>query len=413
MAKTINRLLIIFLFCYFNQSNAQNEDCNCKTDLIHLNSKIKKTPSYKLNKEDYSVLYKKSLEQAETQTSTYDCFVLLNKLLVSLNDNHCKIFGIDQAAVAEVLNNPEKLQAFKNSSAFKIFPRPSLNLDSLKSALSAMPNEDIQGVYSRKGYMSIGVYKDIKLDDYRAIVLKSESNIWEKGEVIYTLVPYGNNYILAIGGGITSKRLIAYPERIEQGFFLTMGFQKDISKTNYSQAPYPDSTYVRKEISLDITYLKVGSFNSWYPTLADAEKFYKSLEGTLTKKNVIIDLRDNGGGGNRNSDGLLEIIEDYITNNNVYILTNNRTASNAEQFTFKLKKYANLKTFGQRTSGTVAYELKDGNFVLPCGNYIAVLTSKKHSEFLEIESVGIEPDVELDINSDWLDQVITIIKEKN
>src|SRR5690606_29168244 len=168
-------------------------------------------------------------------------------------------------------------------------------------------------------------------------------------------------------GEIESKRMITYKKRIEMGFFLTMGFQKDITITNYSLSIYPDSTYVRQELSSEITYLKIGSFNSWYPTLSDAESFYKSLVGTLTKPHLIIDLRDNGG-GDRNSTLLLKIINEYLKESQVYLLTNHRTASNAEQFVFKLQDKENVSVVGARTNGTVVYELKGDNYVLPSNN---------------------------------------------
>lgn len=409
MRKNLRSLFtILSVLCFINTGFAQNETCSCKTDLALLHKKVKKTPSYKKNKEAFKELHATTKIEAEKLESGFQCFILLNKLLVSINDNHSHIYGTDKGAKAEIRNDPAKFEEFKKSTLFNSYPKPNLNLDSLKKSLVSKPVTDVEGIYSKKGYLEIGVYKSG--EDFKAIVLKTENQIWQKGEIIYHLVPYGNNYVLNIGGDIMSKWLMAYPERIENGLFLTMGFQKDIHLTNYSRSLYPDSTYVRKEISAETTYLKVGSFNSWYPTLSDAENFYKSLQGTLTKKNLILDLRDNGGGGNRNSDGLLEIIEEYIKENNVYLITNNRTASNAEQFAFKLKKFENCKSFGHRTNGTAAYELKNSNYNLPCGNFIAILTSKKHKEFLEIESVGIEPDTKLNMTSDWMTQILNAIE---
>ncbi|CAN0606212.1 unnamed protein product, partial [Ectocarpus sp. 12 AP-2014] len=37
--------------------------------------------------------------------------------------------------------------------------------------------------------------------------------------------------------------------------------------------------------------------------------------------------------------------------------------------------------------------------------YLAELTSKKHSEFIRYESMGVQPDVYLDYNQDWLVQL--------
>jgi hypothetical protein len=403
--------IFFILFCIVNQGFTQNDDCNCKTDLAFLHEKVKKTPAYKNDKTAYEAFYAQASSLAESLSSGYDCYILLNKVLQGLDDNHSVIYGSDEGAVAEIRDDSLKFNEFKNSALYNIYPRPNIDLDSLRQILISKEISDIEGIYSRVNYMTLGVFKN--QNDYNAVVLASENDLWQVGELMYTLVPYGNGYLLNIGGGITSKRLIAYPERIENGLFLTMGFHKDTASTNFSVAMYPESKYVRQEISPEISYIKVGSFNSWYPTLSDAEAFYKSLDGTLTKKNLIIDLRDNGGGGDRNSDNLFKIIKKYIKDNNVYLITNHRTASNAEQFVHKLSEYENCKTFGHRTNGTVAYELKDSNYNLPCGNSIAILTSKKHSAYLAIESRGIEPGVKLDMESDWLEQVVKLIEEKN
>jgi hypothetical protein len=55
--------------------------------------------------------------------------------------------------------------------------------------------------------------------------------------------------------------------------------------------------------------------------------------------------------------------------------------------------------------------VKNSNYTLPCGKFIAVLTSKKHSEYLEFESQGIEPDVTFNLNSDWINQLNNYIKK--
>ncbi|GJM34373.1 MAG: hypothetical protein DHS20C18_33740 [Saprospiraceae bacterium] len=395
------------------QGLAQSTECSCKTDLDFLNKKVKKTPSYKDNKVIYNNLYLQTLKEIDGLDSSYDCYVLLNKLMLALNDNHSKVYGVDKGATEDIRNDSIELSVFENSKIFHIYPRPNINLDSLRGDLKSKATNQIEGIYFRKKYMTIGVYKIEKENGYKAIVLDSETKIWEPGEIIYTLIPYGKDYLLSVGGNITSKRLIAYTERIEDGIFLTMGFQKDVSKTNFSASLYPDSTYVRKEISSETTYLKIGSFNAWYPTLSDAENFYQSLEGTLTKRNLIVDLRDNGGGGDRNSDILLKILKDYIKESKVYVITNNRTASNAEQFAYKLSQFENCETFGNRTNGTAAYELVDDNYNLPCGGFLVVLSSKRHAEYMKIESAGLEPKVKFTMETDWVNQLQNYIQEKN
>jgi C-terminal processing protease CtpA/Prc len=206
---------------------------------------------------------------------------------------------------------------------------------------------------------------------------------------------------------------MAYTERIENGFFFYMGFQKDVTQTDYSSIMPSESTYYREELSDEVTYLKIGSFSSWNPTLSDAVKFYKTLEGNLNKSNLIIDLRNNGGGGNRNSDILFKQLINYAKKNKIYVLINHRTASNAEQFAQKLSTLENCQIFGSRTYGSLAYEIKNSNYTLPCGNFIAVLTSKKHTDFIEYESQGITPDVIFDIDTDWIVQLNNYISKHN
>jgi hypothetical protein len=279
--------------------------------------------------------------------------------------------------------------------------------------LSSKQKADIEGIYTINDFMTLGVYKNKKENNYLAIVLNSETDIWVKGEIVYTLVPFGSDHVLSIGGSLSAKRLIAYTERIADGFFYFMGFQKDSTQTNYSNKALSDKTYYRKELNNKITYLKIGSFNSWYPTLSDAEKFYKTLDGSLAKNNLIIDLRNNGGGGDRNSDILYKIVKSYAKKNKVYVLINHGTMSNAEQFAYRLSKLANCQLFGDKTNGTLAYEIKDSNYTLPCGNFVAVLTSKKIKEYLEFESQGIKPNVTLNKETDWVTQLIDFIEKNN
>ena len=392
--------------------NAQNKSCTCKENLEFLNKKVKKTPSYKKNKTVYKDQFLKLEKNIENLNSAYECYVQLNKLMLSLTDNHSRLYSADKGAGEDIKNDVDKLNAFKSSKLFTIYPRPNIDLDSLKIALESKPKHAIEGVYSRTDYMTLGVYKMPDSKEYRAVVLKSENELWEIGEVLYTLIPFGNNYLLAVGGSLGSKRMVAHTERIKDGVFLTLGFQKDPSQANYSVSLYPKSTYFREELSPEITYLKIGSFSSWNPKLSQAEEFYKSLEGTLTKKNLILDLRDNGGGGNRNSNLLLKILKDYLKKNNVFVIINNRTASNAEQFAYKLSAFDNCKSFGNRTNGTAAYEVVNATYNTPCGNFLIILTSKKHSKFLKLESEGLAPDVTFAPATDWMLELQNLIEAK-
>ncbi len=414
-------LLIAIIFSFSYTLKAQTSDCNCSTDLNYLNTKLRKTPSFKdlskTEKKSYHDFYLALSEETPNAKSDYDCFLMLCKLTLPLKDNHIKVYANESNFNEKKLQIDSVYEEFKNSYYYTLFPSYStrINIDSLETELSSQPFKSVEGIYYANKDLKIVVFNDLsneKSKIYKAIVLESTTKIWKKGELIYSMIPYGEDYFLLVGGTENSKRLISYTERIDKGMFLGLGYKKDTTQKDFSYVSYPDSIYLRKELSDQTTYIKVGSFEGYYPILSDAEKFYATLENSLTKSNLIIDLRNNGGGGNRNSDILFKIIKDYIKNNEVHLIVNHATGSNAEQFVHRLSSYPNCKVFGDRTNGTAAYEVKNSIINLPCQKYIAVLTSKRHKEYLYIETKGIEPNIKLDYQKDWLMQVMEYIQKQ-
>ena len=90
------------------------------------------------------------------------------------------------------------------------------------------------------------------------------------------------------------------------------------------------------------------------------------MKTKLTAKNVIVDLRSNGGGNSKLSDPFLKLLK----KKNVYIITNCFAGSNGEQFTLKLKALKNAKHLGQTTSGIIAYGMNYGyNYNTPSSTF--------------------------------------------
>ncbi len=411
MKKQLYFLLFVSLFFCTQTSFAQkNPPCDCSTDVAFLHKKFKKTPAYKRNATLYKAMYPKIVEKAKNVTTNFDCLVLVNKLSLTLNDNHIKIYGSESEIVYKELKDPVVLEKVKKSATFLAYPKPKMDLDSLENSLSKKSFNAIEGIYYRKNYVTLGCFFEKKENLYHCVILSSELPLWERGEIMYTMMPYGTNFLRVVGGNLLDKRIISYTERIHKGTFLTMRFQKDESKQNHSFALHPKETYKREELNDETTYLKIGSFNSFYPTLRDAEKFYKTLENSLSKKYLIIDLRDNTGGGDRNSDIFFKIVKKYIKKHKVYVLVNHRTGSNAEQFTYKLSEYENCIILGDQTQGTASYEIKNSSYTTPANNYSATLTSKKHLQFISIESKGIKPEKMLSYDTAWIAQTINFIK---
>ncbi len=379
--------------------NAQVKTCDCKADLIFLNEKIEALPSYRKNKLNYEAAYEAAREKVTSETPYYDCLVILNKLLLPLNDWHSGI----------IEEEPDSL----SSSAVK-YPFYGDNLEHLNRYLREKPVDAIEGIYHVKGGLSFGLVFNKKENVYNAVILRSDAGGWKQGDIIYKLIPLSNNFFKLVGAQYPTKRLISYHERINQGIFLRANFKKDTLPDYFIRNPYPEDVFVFEEHSPEIDYLKAGSFNSRYPLLKEAEDFYSSLEGNLNKPHLILDLRDNGGGGDRNSDLLFKQLKKYLRKNTIHVITNARTGSNAEQFTVKLKRYENVISYGDKTRGALSYEIKPDDYHrLPSSGFLVILPSKAHKEYLPYETKGVTPDFFLDYKKSWISQIKNSIENPN
>ncbi|MFK8105382.1 MAG: hypothetical protein AB8G15_22910, partial [Saprospiraceae bacterium] len=235
---------------------AQSSTCDCTTDINFLHEKVKKMPAYKINKQEYTLSYQKVLKALPTVQTSYECFSLMNRMVHSLNDNHAKIYGVPDSTKAVATNVLEK---------------PISAVKRLRENLAAKTSQDKEGIYYGGENLEIGVYREANSDLYRAVILKTDSPIWQVGELIYSFLPYGNDYLLGFGGKYSNKRLISFNERISKGRFLALGWKKDKALLNFSKSPYPDTSFYRMELTDEICYLKIGSLSSFYPKRAEAE----------------------------------------------------------------------------------------------------------------------------------------------
>ncbi len=379
--------------------HAQENNCDCAADLAYLNENVIKLPSYKQNKLAYTETYQTALKNVTSATHYYDCLELLNRVLIPLNDWHMGV--IEKVPDSASVSNVE-------------YPVYQGDLDTLENHLKNKSFEDVEGIYPVNKDFTFGLVYNEKDAVYQAVILKTNNGHWIKGDIVYQFIPIKENYFKVVGAQYPSKRLISYHERINEGVILRAGFRKDTASTYYIKNPYPNELFLYKTLTPSIDYIKVGSFGSHYPTLREAENFYKTLEDKLIKPHLILDLRDNGGGGNRNSDILMKQLKKYVKHNHIYIIINASTGSNAEQFTVKLKELKNVHTYGDNTRGSLAYEIKPKDYhTLPSSGFLVILPSKPYKKYLKYETKGIEPDFPLDYKQDWIKNIQKHIESKN
>ena len=160
-----------------------------------------------------------------------------------------------------------------------------------------------------------------------------------------------------------------------------------------------------KEINDDVQYLYFKTFGNHKKKALKA--FYEDTKNRLTAKNIIVDLRTNGGGNSKFSDPFLKLLK----NKNVYVITNSFTASNAEQFTLKLLKNKNAKHLGQTTFGIIAYGMNYGyRYNTPSGHFKILPTDMNFHKYIDFEGKGITPEIQLAFDKDWIAQTLDVIE---
>ncbi|MGB5942354.1 MAG: S41 family peptidase [Leeuwenhoekiella sp.] len=413
--KTTPQLKIIVLFVLLGLLSvasliAQNKTCDCLTDLQFLEEKLQKSKAYKIDyrgkKGQFSAKAEAIKKDATSTMPVFDCYLKLQEMLALVNDNHNYILGTQY--FTGKLDSID-LDQVKKETYFNYYPKFEGNLDSLETVLQRHGLSAEEGIYAASDNLRLGIFQT-KKTKLAMVVLQSNLPLWSRGEILGELLPKGNQYE-AVMGLFSSKRLVTVPVDLKEGQLLMLGLTKENAIEDVSRDYLSQKDLFLDEIDSHTQYLRVASFNSFYPFLTEAEKFYDSITRKLTAKNLVLDLRHNRGGGDRNSNILKDLLEDYLKEGgNLYVMIDFGTSSNGEQFAVKLAEEKNVTLIGDRTNGQIAYEINGGSFDLPSGLFKGLISKKLHRKFLMYETVGVKPDIYLDYKTPWMEQVAELLK---
>ncbi|MCF6280397.1 MAG: S41 family peptidase [Flavobacteriaceae bacterium] len=236
-----------------------------------------------------------------------------------------------------------------------------------------------------------------------------ESNVrnWETGEIrFYATHTTGNKYNVFDYNITTRSPSMKKSISFENGRLLS--YKKVNNTLNHEFAPKENKFLEFKELIENVQYLYFKNFFNKKRKVF--KPFYKEVKSKLTAKNIIVDLRSNGGGNKKLSDPFLKLLK----GKNVFIITNSFTASNAEQFTVKLKKIKNAIHLGQVTMGGLSYGMNYGyDYPTPSGFFRILPTDMNFHKYYKYEGKGVAPDIALSFDKDWIEQTLEIIKNNN
>jgi hypothetical protein len=406
MKKLLTYLTILISISSFGQ----NPKTDFLKDLDFVYENLKNTASYKTQKKTHSNVDLKYNElrnrYSSTDVSVIKSFIGLYELVDEINDYHNDIYGNSESFSYDDLKDDDFVSKIKKSSNYNFYPKTKMNLDSLETELSKREKNDYEGIYYYQTFFKIGVVKrhDNMLE---GIVLETKIPSWERGETIFYLLSKNDNRFRMLGGTFVDKKLFSSIDCFVNGEFKAYCWQKQVPEISHYNANFPDQKFLFKNLNNAFTYIKLGSFGSSNKGIKEATDFNNEISGKITTRNLIVDLRNNSGGGDKSSTQFYKLFKKF--KGNIYVLVNFYTVSNAEQFVIKMKKNKNVIVLGDNTKGKVTYgrnypEDKE----TPSKNFKIYFTDLKDNwkRYLKYEGVGIKPDFYLNSDKDWIEQTI-------
>ncbi|TVZ51626.1 S41 family peptidase [Dokdonia sp. Hel_I_53] len=414
--KTFTSFFIAFiclLSSFAKANNPYQKKCNCKEDLIYIDSQIRKMVSFKKQiKGDLLYLYDSKLDSLKLkitpETTVVACYNILNELLATIKDKHAAITHKEPKYLKNNLIRQDSITHFINSKIFKSHPTTSYNILELLKILENKSFTDFEGIYKLSESIEIGI--TAVQNGFEGVVTNSTDPLWAVGQIKYYFTKVGKNMYDVTTIGIPGGTLVRIPAM----------YYYDGRIWNLTKEGTSPHTHIKKEkenwefrqLTEDTQYVYFGSFSNRKDNVLNFEKFYDETKDKFTAENIIVDLRDNGGGNSKYSDPFYKIFKKNKMN--VYIITNFLTISNAEQFTLKLKKLKNSKHLGQRTYGAIAYGSNYGRTLeTPSKCFSIYPTDMNFHKYIDYEYVGIQPEITLNFEEDWIEQTLKIINKKN
>jgi hypothetical protein len=380
--------IILMVLMTLTVISAEAQEAQNIADLDFLYKSIQELPSFKdqlKNDKGYRQTYER-LRRELSSSDEFDVYQRLLQLIYPIRDNHLGFWRKPDSSVR-----------------FNYIKLP-IELKELETKFKTSSKDSIEGFYySVNGGQKCAIFKQSEGVYYlqnlnsgivEAILNQSGPGSMDAIQFRSAPVPY----------------VLLRNVRLSNGRLIGLNYQKNSPKS-YAGLSTGVIPYEYKKLEENIGYLRLSTFSSSNQSIKVATDFFKKVKPDIRNKSLIVDLRNNGGGGYKTSYQFIVFLKKY--EGKIYLLQNGETISNAEQFIIDLKGSRNVITLGETTKGTIAYGSNYGKtLTLPSNRFMFHPTDMNgRARDLAFESIGIKPDVMLDaFSDDWITQTIKYIK---
>jgi Peptidase family S41 len=460
----MEKLIIIFLLSFSLFLNTNAQDCTCKSDFEKLVNSIEKNyagfedKTGKKNIKSYEIL-KNQLRKQSFSNSSFGCYKLMKQYLSFFDDPHLNV-----SLKYDSINYPLL------RSIFSAVGRKKIDEEIFKKQLQKNKPDSLEGIWIIKGRNTtykVGLLK--KFDYYEAVIINGDSITWFTGQTKFFLQKKANG-----------KFLLKYFERdhIEKShIFFVNSYSINIENIGtwvkiFPEQKIPANTNLStpaieyKKVNKDFISLTISSSSLKSKIIIDSLIKVNRKE-ILSTKNLIIDLRNNGGGYSICYDSLFPFIctnpilfqqyavlasEENISlfntiekttgedmskfikklnqnKNNfvsydidtihckksemfpekIIVLINQYTASAAELFVQQAKQSAKVKIYGTPSKGALDYLdiVQQRNLICPLFSYSCPTSKRTNLTETSLFNQPIFPDTNIQNSvSNWIDFII-------
>ncbi len=309
--KKRNLFLIIFLFTT-TFSFAQN--CDCKANYEWVKKTFEENDAgfqYTLEikgEQAYADHNKRILDKVQNAKTLSECTSILYEWLKFFRSGHIAINLIEQT---------QQTNTTKSENQFSNWETYTIKTEDFKKYLDKKKVSDYEGIWETEPY-KIGIKKEG--DKYIGFIVESGAETWEKGQVklkfSITEDKINSVFYMRDHSAVESNDVaMTGKNHLKIGNFnLSRIYPKTEDEPKYVQyfkALNARQPYI-EQLNETTLYLRIPSFDISYKTKIDSI-LNENKEKILTTKNLIVDIRNNGGG----SDGSYREIIPYLYTNPV------------------------------------------------------------------------------------------------
>ncbi|MDX2045135.1 MAG: S41 family peptidase [Chitinophagaceae bacterium] len=330
--------LIFLSVLLFGAATASAQQCNCEAEFNWVKSFMEKNhPGFNSDIKTpddlrYKAFTNDLLRKIKNNKTGIHCLIYLKKYIRYLKDHHSNING---AFVPLDESNPDSLRAFLNSALYK--GREIINTDSNKLVkyFSALNPNSVEGIYiTADTTYTVAVIKSKTANrDYAAVILASKTPVWKKGQVKFELKDRSDGY--REGFFYMRNYSLNYEEWLTgPGETTIVNWRKIFPGTTASARQVISGDLVSfRVLDSSTSYISIRSFGSQFNIQLDSA--YKKIIPELKKyPNLVIDVRNNGGGSDINYTAFMpllytdtiynDFVELFVTDDNKKAYEKNR-----------------------------------------------------------------------------------------